>query len=53
MQALRQAFTEELLKLAREDKSIFALATDSRGSVTLNEFVNELPNQFVVPSLLW
>lgn len=47
MKALRQAFTEELLRLARADKRIFALATDSRGSVTLNDFVKELPEQFV------
>jgi transketolase len=47
MKALRQAFTEELLRIARADKKIFALATDSRGSVTLNDFVTELPDQFV------
>jgi transketolase len=47
MKALRQAFTEELLRIARADKRIYALATDSRGSVTLNDFVNELPEQFV------
>ena len=47
MKALRQAFTEEILRLARADKRIFTLATDSRGSVTLNEFVKELPEQFV------
>ena len=47
MKAARKAFTETLLELAREDKTIFALATDSRGSVTLNDFVDELPDQFV------
>ena len=47
MKPARKAFTETLLELAREDKSIFALATDSRGSVTLNDFVAELPEQFV------
>ena len=47
MKAARKAFTETLLKLAKEDKRIFALATDSRGSVTLNNFVSELPEQFV------
>ncbi len=47
MKALRQAFTEELLALARADSRICALATDSRGSVTLNDFVRELPEQFV------
>ena len=33
-QAVRVAFTETLLKLAREDETLFAVATDSRGSVT-------------------
>ena len=47
MKAARRAITETLLKLAREDKTIFALATDSSGSVTLNDFVRELPGQFV------
>ena len=47
MKAARKAITETLLKLAREDKTIFALATDSSGSVTLNDFVRELPSQFV------
>jgi transketolase len=43
----RQAFTDTLLALAREDKRIMALATDSRGSVTLTAFAAELPEQFV------
>lgn len=43
----RKAFTDTLLSLAREDADIFAVATDSRGSVTLGEFAKELPNQFV------
>ena len=47
MKAARKAFTETLLELAKQDKRIFALATDSRGSVTLNDFVKELPEQFV------
>lgn len=47
MKAARKAFTETLLELAKQDSRIFALATDSRGSVTLNDFVRELPNQFV------
>ena len=41
------AFTQTLLALAREDASLFALATDSRGSVTLTDFARELPGQFV------
>lgn len=47
MKPARKAFTETLLELARQDQRIFALATDSRGSVTLNDFVKELPGQFV------
>lgn len=46
-EAARTAFTRTLLELAREDKSIFAIATDSRGSVTLTDFADELPGQFV------
>ena len=44
---LRGAFTQTLLELAKEDRNVFALATDSRGSVTLGDFANELPEQFV------
>ena len=47
MRAARKAFTETLLELARKDPCIFAVATDSRGSVTLSEFAQELPQQFV------
>lgn len=47
MKAARRAITETLLALAREDKSIFVLATDSSGSVTLNDFAREMPGQFV------
>lgn len=47
MKAVRKAFTEALLELARKDERIFALATDSRGSVTLGDFAAALPNQFV------
>ncbi len=46
-EAARVAFTRTLLELAREDKTIFAAATDSRGSVTLTEFADALPQQFV------
>lgn len=46
-QTVRAAFTDALLKLAREDRDIYAVATDSRGSVTLGEFAKELPEQFV------
>ena len=47
MRASRKAFTETLLELAQKDSRIFAVATDSRGSVTLGEFAQELPQQFV------
>lgn len=47
MKAARKAFTETLLELAQKDSRIFAVATDSRGSVTLSEFAQELPQQFV------
>ncbi len=43
----RQSFTDTLLALARNDKDIIAVTTDARGSVTLNDFATELPDQFV------
>ena len=46
-QACRKAFTEELLALAREDSRIVALTSDAAGSVTLGEFAQQLPGQFV------
>jgi len=46
-QTAREAFARTLLALAREDARLFALATDSRGSVTLGDFARELPGQFV------
>lgn len=45
--ACRKSFTSTLLELARKDKNIVAVATDSRGSVTLTDFAAELPAQFV------
>ena len=47
MIACRKSFTDTLLALAREDKDIVAVTTDARGSVTLGDFANELPKQFV------
>ena len=47
MKACRKAITETLLTLAHQDKRIFALVTDSRGSVTLGDFAEQLPEQFV------
>ena len=43
----RQSFTETLLELGRKDKDIVAVTSDARGSVTLTDFANELPEQFV------
>jgi transketolase len=43
----RKSFTNVLLEKARIDKDIIAVATDSRGSVTLSDFAKELPRQFV------
>ena len=47
MIACRKMFTDTLLELAREDKDIIAVTTDARGSVTLGDFANNLPSQFV------
>jgi transketolase len=47
MKPARKAITETLLELAKKDARIYALATDSRGSVTLDDFAKELPGQFV------
>ncbi len=47
MIACRKSFTDTLLQLARTDKDIVAVTTDARGSVTLGDFANELPAQFV------
>ena len=43
----RRVFTETLLELALSDPSIVALANDSIGSVTLGEFVERLPEQYI------
>jgi len=43
----RKAFTRTLLGAARKDPMLYAIATDSRGSVTLGDFANELPDQFL------
>lgn len=43
----RKSFTNTLLDLARKDKNIIAVTSDASGSVTLNDFVKELPKQFV------
>jgi transketolase len=43
----REIFTVTLLDLARKDRNIIAVTSDARGSVTLNRFAMELPEQFV------
>lgn len=45
--ACRNAFTEELLKQADKDRNIVALTSDATGSVSLGEFCQKLPGQFV------
>ncbi|MDR2450101.1 MAG: transketolase family protein [Prevotellaceae bacterium] len=47
MIACRKIFTDTLLTLARTDRNIIAVTTDARGSVMLDDFANELPEQFV------
>ena len=43
----RKVFTETLLSLARKDRDIIVVTTDARGSVTLNDFADQLPQQFI------
>jgi transketolase len=43
----RTVFTNTILEEAKKDKHIFVVTTDSRGSVTLENFAAELPGQFV------
>ncbi len=43
----RKAFTNTILAEAKNDKSIFVVTSDARGSVTLDDFAIELPKQFV------
>jgi len=43
----RKAFTETLLREAQNNPDIFVVTSDARGSVTLDEFAQRLPNQFV------
>jgi transketolase len=45
--ANRQAISETLLDLAKENKDILVLTSDSRGSASLVNFGKELPNQIV------
>ena len=43
----RKAFTDKLIELAQKDKTIIALTSDARGSVTLDKYAELLPDQFV------
>ena len=43
----REAFTDELLNIAMEDKDIIAISSDARGSTALTKFTETLPNQFI------
>ncbi len=43
----RKMFTNTLLELAKKDRDIIAVTTDARGSVTLNDFAEQLPRQFI------
>jgi transketolase len=43
----RTAITETLLEVGRKNKNLFVVTSDARGSVTLNKFADELPEQFV------
>jgi transketolase len=43
----RKAFTETILREAKKNPGIFVVTSDARGSVTLDDFANSLPEQFV------
>jgi len=43
----RTSFTNTILEEAKKNKHIFVVTTDSRSSVTLENFANELPEQFI------
>jgi len=43
----RKMFTNTLLELAKVDSDIIGVTSDARGSVTLGDFAEQLPNQFV------
>lgn len=47
MIACRKSFTDTLLELAKNDRDIIAVTSDARGSVTLGDFAEQLPDQFV------
>ncbi|MBC8584716.1 transketolase family protein [Youxingia wuxianensis] len=43
----RKALCETLISLGKENRDILAVTADARGSAALEEFVKELPQQFV------
>ena len=45
--ANRQVICAELLRQAQSDPTIFVLASDSRGSASMTDFVREKPEQFI------
>ncbi|MDB2117528.1 transketolase family protein [Clostridium paraputrificum] len=45
--ANRQAICDTLMGLAKDDKNIYVLTSDSRGSASMTNFANEFPKQFV------
>lgn len=46
-EAVKAAFVRTFQELALKDPSLFAVATDSRGSAGLTDFAEKLPGQFV------
>lgn len=44
---MQKKFHRHFVVIGRMDKDIIAVTTDARGSVTLNDFAKELPQQFV------
>jgi transketolase len=43
----RKMFTDTLLEMAKKDRDVVVVTTDARGSVTLDSFFKELPEQCV------
>ncbi|HOP95512.1 MAG TPA: transketolase C-terminal domain-containing protein [Dictyoglomaceae bacterium] len=47
MQLCKEIFSETLLEIAKKDKSIMVLTMDARFSASINNFAENLPEQFV------
>ena len=47
MVSCREKYTETLLNLAKENKDIYVITSDARGSCSLGNFAKELPDQFI------